>query len=190
MWRNYMTVGVRALVKNKTYAFINIFGLAVGLAACLILLVYVRYETSYDQWLPNAENSYQFQTHYQDKQTGRVGDMQMASYVTQEKLRKDFPQIEHSVYALGAAPVIRRGAEALSTEKVLLVDNLFFDVLQFPFVQGDPRTALSQTNSAVLTQSEARRVFGTENVIGRTLTMISRGRTVDYRVTGVARDLP
>ena len=94
------------------------------------------------------------------------------------------------VYALGAEPVIRRGAESLSTENVLLVDNLFFDVLQFPFAAGDPRTALAQANNVVLTQSEARRVFGTENVLGRTLTMISRGRTVDYRVTGVVRDLP
>ena len=190
MWRNYMTVGVRALVKNKTYAFINIFGLAIGLAACLLLLVYVRYETTYDQDLPNAENTYQFQTHYQDKQTGQVGDLQMASYITQQRLRNDFPQIERSVYALSSAPVIRRGAEALSTEKVLLVDNLFFDVLQFPFAQGDPNTALNQANNVVLTQSEARRIFGTENVLGRTLTMISRGRTIDYRVTGVARDLP
>jgi len=190
MWRNYMTVGVRALVKNKTYAFINIFGLAIGLAACLMLLLYVRYETTYDQFLPNAENTYQFQTHYQDKQTGRVGDLQMASYITQQRLRNDFPQIDRSFYALSAEPVIRRGAEALSTEKVLLVDNLFFDVLQFPFAQGDPNTALAQANNVVLTQSEARRIFGTENVLGRTLTMISRGRTIDYRVTGVVRDLP
>ena len=94
MWRNYMTVGIRALVKNKTYAFINIFGLGVGLAACLMLLLYVRYETTYDQWLPNAENTYQFQTHYQDKQTGRIGDLQMASYVTESRLRNDFPQID------------------------------------------------------------------------------------------------
>jgi putative ABC transport system permease protein len=51
MWRNYMTVGLRALAKNRTYAFINIFGLAIGLAACLMLLIYVRYERSYDEWL-------------------------------------------------------------------------------------------------------------------------------------------
>ena len=190
MWRNYMTVGVRALVKNKTYAFINIFGLAIGLAACLMLLLYVRYETSYDAWLPNADNTYQFQTHYKSKQTGEEADLQMAAYVSGQRLKADFPQIEHMVYALGAEPVIRRGAESLSTENVLLVDNLFFDVLQFPFAAGDPRTALAQANNVVLTQSEARRVFGTENVVGRTLTMISRGRTVDYRVTGVVRDLP
>jgi putative ABC transport system permease protein len=190
MWRNYMTVGVRALVKNKTYAFINIFGLAIGLAACLMLLLYVRYETSYDAWLPNADNTYQFQTHYKSKQTGEEADLQMAAYVSGQRLKADFPQIEHSVYALGAEPVIRRGAESLSTENVLLVDNLFFNVLRFPFAAGDPRTALAQANNVVLTQSEARRVFGTENVVGRTLTMISRGRTVDYRVTGVVRDLP
>ena len=190
MWRNYMTVGVRALVKNKTYAFINIFGLAIGLAACLMLLLYVRYETSYDAWLPNAENTYQFQTHYKSKQTGEEADLQMAAYVSGQRLKADFPQIEHMVYALGAEPVIRRGAESLSTENVLLVDNLFFDVLQFPFAAGDPRTALAQANNVVLTQSEARRVFGSENVLGRTLTMISRGRTVDYRITGIVRDLP
>jgi len=61
MWRNYLTVGVRALVRNRTYAFINIFGLAVGLAACLLLLIYVRYETTYDAWLPDAGNTYQLQ---------------------------------------------------------------------------------------------------------------------------------
>src|SRR3954465_6289768 len=116
MWRNYMTVGVRALVKNKTYAFITIFGLGVGLAPCLMLLLYVRYETSYDQWLPNAENSYQFQTHFLDKQTGQIDDLQMASYVTESRLRNDFPQIERSVYALTVQPVIRRGAEALATD--------------------------------------------------------------------------
>ncbi|MBV9882785.1 MAG: ABC transporter permease, partial [Sphingomonadaceae bacterium] len=190
MWRNYMTVGVRALVKNKTYAFINIFGLAIGLAACLMLLLYVRYETTYDQFLPNAENTYQFQTHYQDKQTGRIGDIQMAAYVSGQRLKNDFPQVDRLVYAMSVQPVIRRGSEALSTDKVLFVDNLFFDVLQFPFAAGDPRTALAQVNSVVLTQSEARRVFGTENVVGRTLTMISRGRTVDFHVTGVVRDLP
>jgi len=190
MWRNYMTVGIRALVKNRTYAFINIFGLAIGLAACLLLLLYVRYETTYDEALPNAENTYQFQTHYRSRQTGEENDLQMASYVAGQRLKADFPQIDRIVYALSAEPVVMRGAEALSTKDALLVDNLFFDVLRFPFVQGDPRTALAQTNNVVLTQSEARRIFGTENVLGRTLTMVSRGITIDYRITGVVRDLP
>jgi putative ABC transport system permease protein len=190
MWRNYVTVGVRALVKNKTYAFINIFGLAIGLAACLMLLLYVRYETSYDQWLPNSENTYQYQSHYRDRQTGEEMHLQMTSYIAGQRLKADFPQVDRAVYALASAPVVLRNGEALSTDKVLLVDNLFFDVLQFPFVQGDPRSALAQANSVVLTQSEARRIFGREDVVGQTLTMVTRGATTDFRVTGVARDLP
>jgi putative ABC transport system permease protein len=185
-----MIVGIRALTKNRTYAFINIVGLAIGLAACLLLLVYVNYETTYDRSLPNAENTYEFQTHFKNPQTGEEGNLQMTAYVSGQRLKADFPQVEHSVYALTAEPVIRRGAEALSTENVLLVDNLFFDVLQFPFAAGDPRSALAQTNNVVLTQTEARRIFGTEDVLGRTLTMTSRGRTIDYRVTGLVRDLP
>ncbi|MGZ8346787.1 MAG: ABC transporter permease [Allosphingosinicella sp.] len=190
MWRNYLTVGIRALAKNRTYAFINIVGLAIGLAACLMLLLYVRYETSYDAWLPNSENTYQFQSHYKNKQTGEESHLQMTSYVAGQRLRQDFPQVDASVYALSSEPVVMRGGEALPTEDVLLVDNLFFDVLRFPLVQGDPRTALAQTNSVVLTQSEARRLFGDENPMGKTLTMVSRGLSIDYRVTGIARDLP
>ncbi len=190
MWRNYFNVGVRALVKNKTYAFINIFGLAIGLAACLMLLLYVRYETTYDDWLPNAENVYQFQSHYRSRQTGQDFRLQMTSYVAGQRARQDFPQIERSVYALNSEPVIMRAGEALPGEDVLLVDNLFFDVLQFPLVQGDPSNALSRPGTAILTQSEARRIFGREDVVGQTLTMVNRGFSADYRITGVARDVP
>ena len=190
MWRNYFTVGVRALVKNKTYAFINIFGLAIGLAACLMLLLYVRYETTYDEWLPNAENTYQFQSHYRSKQTGEENHFQMTAAVAGQRLERDFPQVERSVYAWGSSPVAMRGGEAMPTEDVLMVDDLFFDVLRFPFAQGNPMTALSRPGTVVLTQSEARRLFGREDVVGQTLTMVSRGVSTDYLVTGIARDLP
>src|SRR4028119_207345 len=124
MWRNYVTVGIRALAKNRTYAFINIFGLAIGLAACLLILLYVRYEASYDEWLPNSENSYQLQSRYRDKQTGEETKLQMTAYVAGTSLRKDFPQVDKTVYALSSSPVVLRGGEALPTEDVLLVDNL------------------------------------------------------------------
>ena len=190
MWRNYVTVGLRALAKNRTYAFINIFGLAIGLAACLLILLYVRYESSYDKWLPNAENTYQLQSHYRSRQTGEENKLQMTSYVAGVALRKDFPQVEKTAYALSSSPVVLRGGEALPTEDVILTDSLFFDVLQFPLVKGDAKTALSQTNSLVLTQKEARRLFGSEDAIGKTVTMVARGITTDWRVTGIAKDLP
>ena len=70
MWRNYLTVGLRALAKNRTYAFINIFGLALGMAACLMILLFVRYEMSYDRWMPEADRAYQFQAWYAPTETG------------------------------------------------------------------------------------------------------------------------
>ena len=190
MWRNYMTVGLRALAKNRTYAFINIVGLAIGLAACLMLLIYVRYERSYDQWMEGAQNVYQLQSHFRDPQTGEESDLQMSPYTAGRALRKDYPQIEASVYALNSQPVVMRNGEAMPTEDVILVDNLFFDVMPLPLVSGDPRTALRQTNSIVLSESEARRFFGDANPMGQTLTLIMRGRSIDHRVTGVMRDLP
>jgi putative ABC transport system permease protein len=190
MWRNYMTVGIRALVKNKTYAFINVFGLAVGLAACLILLIYVRYETSYDAWLPDAADSYQLQLSNTNQQTGEVTHLQMTSYTSGQHFRAAFPQVEHSVYVWSNQAVVLRDGEALSVDGALLVDDRFFDVLRFPFAEGDPRTALARAGSAVLTEREARRLFGTPHAMGRTLTMMQDGRPVDYRVTGIARDLP
>src|SRR5688572_1244334 len=115
MWRNYAIVGLRALAKNRTYAFINIVGLAIGLAACLMLLLYVRYERSYDAWLPNAENVYQIQSTFRDPNTGEEGRLQMSSYVAGRTMAADFPQIDKKVYALASSPVVSQNGEALPT---------------------------------------------------------------------------
>ncbi len=190
MWRNYAIVGLRALAKNRTYAFINIFGLAIGLAACLMLLLYVRYERSYDAWLPNAENVYQVQSYFRDPGTGEETFLQMSSYVAGQTMAADFPQIDKKVYALIAAPVVSLNGEALPTENVVYVDGNLFDVMPIPLVRGDPRHALDQVGSLVLSETEARRFFGDSDPVGRTLTLISRGVSTDHRVTGVMRDLP
>jgi putative ABC transport system permease protein len=190
MWRNYLTVGIRALAKNRTYAFINIFGLAIGLAACLMLLLYVRYEQSYDAWLPNAENVYQLQTHFTNPETGEVDNLRMAPIVARTAIVKDFPQIERSVYLASSGPVVMHNGEAIATEDTVLVDDLFFDVLQLPMVAGDPQTALAQPGSVALSRSEAQRYFGDENALGKTLTLVMRGQSIDHRVTAVFEDLP
>ncbi|MDQ4086469.1 MAG: ABC transporter permease [Pseudomonadota bacterium] len=190
MWRNYVTVGLRALTKSRTYAFINIFGLAIGLAACLMLLLYVRYERSYDEWLPNAANVYQLQNISVDRETGEQYGLQMSQYVAGTALQQDFPEVEARVHAAGAAPVVLRNGEALAVEDAIAVDGPFFDVLPLPLVRGDPRTALAQPQNIVLSETEARRLFGEEDPVGRTLTLVRYGRHVDHRVTGVIRDVP
>jgi putative ABC transport system permease protein len=190
MWRNYLTVGIRSLAKNKTYAFINICGLAIGLAACLLILLYVRYELSYDKWLANSENVYQLQSHYHSKETGEVNKLQMTSYVAGTAFKKDFPQVEHSVYFQQSSPVLLRGGEALPTEDVLFVGDHFFDVLPFPLLRGDPKTALAEPGALVLSEKEAVRLFGTADPIGKTVTLVSRGITTDYRITAIAKEPP
>jgi putative ABC transport system permease protein len=190
MWRNYLTVGVRALAKNKTYAFINIFGLALGLAACLLILLFVRYELSYDKALPGASQAYQFQSIVTDPDTGEVTKMQMASYVTKDLLKKDFPQIENAVHALSSGPVVLKDGQAYATEDFRYVDGNLLDILQFPLLKGDARTALNEVGSIVLTESEARKYFGAEEPMGQTLTLSARGKQVDHRVTGILKDLP
>jgi putative ABC transport system permease protein len=114
----------------------------------------------------------------------------MSQYVAGTTLQKDFPQIEKRVHAQGAAPVVLRGGEALTVERALRVDGPFFDIFHLPFARGDGANALARPHSAVLSEAEAERLFGAADPVGRTLTVIERGKRVDYRVTGVMRDLP
>ena len=174
MWRNYLTVGLRALAKNKTYAFINIFGLALGLAACLMILLYVRYELSYDKWLPNAENVYQLQTYYHDKQTGE--DLQPANGRLRRRngAEEGFPAGRedglrdrrrlHRASANGEAiavengshgrrPLLRRRAAAARQGR-----------------SGDGAAARSARWRCP--RRRRRKLFGAENPIGQTLTVM------------------
>ncbi|QAY76821.1 ABC transporter permease [Sphingosinicella sp. BN140058] len=190
MWRNYLTVGARALAKNRTYAFINIFGLALGLAACLLILLYVRYETSYDRWIPGADTIYQVQSFSRDPDTGDRFDFRQSQYVAGTTLQKDFPQIAGRLHLLGNRAAVVRGGQALSVEDAARVDGPFFDVFPLPLIEGDPATALARPGNVVLSEREALRLFGTEPAFGRTLTVVDNGRPVDYRVTGILKTLP
>jgi putative ABC transport system permease protein len=189
MWRNYLTVGLRALLKNRTYAFINIVGLSIGLAACLLILLYVRYETSYDSFLPDADRIYQVQSIYVDPETGERSVEQGTHGVIVESLAKDFPQIEAIARADGANPVFLRNGEATFAPMVL-ADESFFRILSVPFLRGNAATALSGTDSLVLSREEAMRRFGSIDILGQTVTQIRRGERMDWRVTGVFEDLP
>jgi putative ABC transport system permease protein len=189
MWRNYLTVGFRALAKNKTYAFINIFGLALGLAACLMILLYVRYELSYDSWIPASARSYQVQAVNTDLETGAVTREQMTAFPVGLALAKDFPQIEAASRAIPSSEIELQGGEA-NEVPVLMVDTPFFSILPLPFLHGDPVTALDGMDAIVLTEQEAIKRFGRSDVVGQLITVSrSEGKAV-LRVTGVLRDLP
>lgn len=97
MWRNYLTVGIRSLLKSRVYAVVNILGLAIGLAACVLILLYVRYEESYDGWLKGTDQAYQLQTYYHPTpQGGEEMYLQMSSLAAGRALAKDFPRSRRS----------------------------------------------------------------------------------------------
>ena len=187
MWRNYWTVAVRALAKSKTYSIINIAGLAIGMAACILILLYIRYEKSYDEWIPGAEDSYQLQSWWPNPRDGEPGFFQMSSYITKDRIRKDYPQVQHAAYLQNVGPVFFERGEATETEDYFFTDDDFLKVVNLPLVRGTTLTGLS---TAVMTQSEARKRFGTDEVLGRVFTLISRGNKMDFKIVGILKDLP
>lgn len=192
MWQNYLTVGFRALAKSRAYAAINIIGLALGLAACVLILLYVSYETSYDGWMDGAENAYQLQTFYKaTEQGGEEMRLQMSGIVAGRALRKDFPsQVEDVVWVRGFSPIVIQDGQAGEIEDLRMVDGDLFRVFRVPFVRGSRERALPDTHSIALSESEAKRRFGDADPIGKTLTIVDNAGNVDYRVTGVFRDFP
>jgi putative ABC transport system permease protein len=187
MWRNYWTVAVRALAKSKTYSVINIAGLAIGMAACVMILLYINYERSYDKWMPDVENTYQLQAWYPHPTDSEPIFLQMTSYVTKGRVLKDFPQVERAVYALSTSPVFVKDGQASTTKNYLITDDDFLKVVNLPLLYGTSTTA---AQTAIVSQSEAIKRYGTDQVVGRTLTTISKGVTRDFKITGVFKDIP
>src|SRR5881398_978138 len=187
MWRNYWTVAVRALAKNRTYSVINIAGLAIGMAACIMILLYIRYESSYDKWVPDVENTYQLQAWYPHPKDGPPLFSQMSAYVSKGAIQKDFPQVDKAVYVLSSSPVFVNDGQASPAKDYLIADDDLLRVVNLPLLSG---TSMPSAQTAVLTKKEAIKRFGTDQVVGRTMSLISKGVTRDFKITGVLKDVP
>ena len=191
MWRNYMTVGVRALAKNRAYAAINVAGLALGIAACLLILGFVRYEFSYNDWLPDVDKTFQLQNYFHPTEAGGEElKLQQTSFVSGIALKKDFPQVERAVYYTTPQTVVIKDGQSEVIGQTMLVDGPLFDVLRVPFVYGDAGHSLDDPHALVLSEKSAKRLFGAGNPVGKTVTLAAGSLKADYRVTGVYRDMP
>ena len=187
MWRNYWTVAVRALAKSKTYSVINIAGLAIGMAACIMIMLYINYERSYDKWLPDVENTYELQAWYAHPKDSDPAFLQMTAYVSKDRIKKDFPQVLSAVYVQNNEPVFLKDGQATATKNWFFADDDFLKTVNLPLIAGSTLTA---PQTAVLTQEEAIKRFGTDQVVGRTFTIISRGIRRDFKITGLLKNLP
>jgi putative ABC transport system permease protein len=188
MWSNYALALYRTLSRHRLYAALNTLGLALGLAVCTILLLVVRFETGFDRWTPHAEEI--FRVNRVMHMPGRPAtDEPSTQPVLLPNMLADFPQIRAAGRIMDTSAAVRNGAE-VSYEDLDFVDPVIFQVFELAFVAGDRTSALSDSNSLVLSQTRARKLFGTERALGRTLTLVVEGQPRDYRVTGVFKDLP
>lgn len=186
MIKNFFKIALRNLLKYKAYSFINIAGLAIGIACCLLILLFVNDELSYDKFHKNSENIYRVTL------DSRIGNNDFKGAVSpapmSEALVKDFPQVKASARMRNFGfPVFRYEDKVYSEEKVFWCDSTIFDVLTFEFVKGDPKTALNKPNSLVLTEKMAKKYFGDEDPMGKSINSDNR---VDNIVTGVVKEYP
>ena len=186
MLRNYLTIAFRALKNQKIYSTINIFGLGVGLATCILILLYIQNETSYDQFHENADRI------FQPGLRGVIGGQFLEEANTATPMgpvmMREYPEVENFVRVKPMGRVLMAyETNRFYEEDVYWADSSFFDVFSFQMLQGNPETALRQPNTIVLTESVAQKYFGTDNPIGK---VIEANNTDNWTVSGVIEDIP
>ncbi len=185
MIRNYLRIGIRNLWKNKTYSFINIFGLAVGLACCLLIVNYVIYELSYDSFYKNKDRIYRLLI--DDVTTGQVEAS--TPYIAGPDLKSHFGQVQNFVrfYSFWGPYSVKYKNNIFNEEKLFYTDSTLFKVFDFDFLEGSAVTVFKNPGSVVITQNIARKYFGDEDPLNKMLTIKNEN---NYQVTGVIKDLP
>lgn len=179
----------RSLTRHKLYAALNIGGLAVGIAVFLVLGLYVRFETSFETWLPGHHRVYAVQTIWNLPGSAANGAYPYTMGGLLDQLREDFPgTVGTRIRGGEGSGTILRGGVA-TTEDAALVDPSFFDVFALPMAKGDGARALRDPASVLLSESAARKYFGQSDPIGQTMT-IAFDAPASYRVAGIFRDLP
>jgi putative ABC transport system permease protein len=187
MWKNYFDVALRGFLTNKLFSFINVFGLAVGLASAILIGLYVTYELSYDDFHPDADRLYRIGRDIYPRENFTGLYMATVPVIAARQLQEDYPQIELIARARRASAMLGRQDQAYYEDALLYADPEFLDLFAFQWLAGDPDTALDSLDSIVLTESLARKHFGDENPLGQRLT---RDNQFDHTVTGVIRDIP
>src|SRR4051812_31138020 len=189
MLRNYLKIAIRSLWKNKTFSFINIAGLAIGLSCFLLITLYVLDELSFDKYNANADRTYRINS---DIRFGGADlHMPVTSDMMGQLLKKDYPQVEQytRIYSFNGDKLIKKGNEYITEEHVAHADSTFFDVFTLPAIEGDTRTALNEPNTVVITESMAKKYFSSTQALGKNLEIKDEKNPL-YKVTAVIKDIP
>ena len=189
MLKNYLKITLRNLGKQKVYAFINIVGLAVGIAFCALIFLYVRDELTFDRFHEQGDRIFRV------TQQDRTPEGNVESTWTWQPmplaptLLAEIPEVEQAVRFFDQTLLVRRG-EVTFEEGLVFADPSIFDIFTFPFQRGDPATALADLNSIVLSETAARKYFGEEDPVGQTLEVRFGDAFESVTVTGVLEPIP
>jgi len=191
MLRNYIKTAFRSLIKQRIYTAINVLGLAVSITACLLIVLYVRHEVSYDTFFPNADRIYKMVL--ERKYPNHSTFYSPIPHSFAPSVQKDFPEVENTLLMQGpnknSVVTYRPGnSEIKSFEEdfVLFADSNFFSFFDVNLIKGDKKTALSAANQIIISKSTARKYFGEEDPLGKTLS----GDIGEQKVTGVFENPP
>ena len=186
MFKNYFKTTWRHLVKNKAYSFINIGGLAVGMAACIIILLFVSFEKSFDNF--QTKNIYRLNE--VQKFEGSSQKVALSMFPMGPTMQKEFPEIKNFTRINWAEKMqMVNGDKRIFLPITYIVDSTFLQLFNFKLLKGNKETVLQKPNSIILTQSSAEKLFGKENPVGKTI--INYGDdTTSFIVTGVLENVP
>jgi ABC-type antimicrobial peptide transport system permease subunit len=182
MFENYAKIALRNIFKHKIVSLINILGLALGIAGCLIITIWILNELSYDSFHEGVDDIHMVLCQ------GTFLDNPSTPFPLAEALQREVPEIEYASRYQGISDaLVSRGDRAFYEHEIYAVDPAFFDIFSYEFLEGDPRTALDGPRSAVITRSIAEKYFGRNPALGQVL---SWNRSQEYTVTGVVAEPP
>jgi len=184
MFKNYLKIALRNIRKHKGYSLINIAGLAIGVAACLLLFLWVQDELSYDRYHEKSDRIYRVIS--QSEEEGRTRQFALTSAPVGPSLVNEFPEIEKAV-RFGRNGFVVSYQNKRFQEGVYFTDPEIFDVFTFPLVKGNPESALKEPYSIVISEEMSRKYFGEDEPLGKIITL---GEWHDFKVAGVFKDIP
>ncbi|HET9744717.1 MAG TPA: ABC transporter permease [Chitinophagaceae bacterium] len=184
MIRNYLKTAFRNLGKNKLYSGINIIGLTAGLAACLLIGVFITHELSYDKFNRNADRIARVTMEYGS--AGTVNKTATTGTKVGPQFKRAFPAVEEYARTFLSHGIIKYGDKIFDEQRILFADDPFFKIFSFKLIDGDASTVLNAPNKIVLTRSMARKYFGEETAVNKTITGFGKEMTV----SGVCEDAP
>ncbi len=190
MFKNYFKIAFRNILKNKVYSFINIAGLAIGLAGFILISILIKNELSYENFHKKGDRIYRVVEIQNQEGIGRL-NVAVTMGPLSPALKSYFPEIENSTRLKPAPSVFCKiGSEGYYEDGLSFAESSVFDIFTIPFIEGDPKTALNAPQSLVISQSTAKKYFKNEDPIGKTLSFHTVFGVFDLTVTGVIKDYP